>query len=75
MARRHTVQDATGVIVEKMPLGALIVTFPGTPSNQSLNSANGFAPGCIYINTAGAVGSYIYINSGTATSATWSNIF
>ncbi len=74
MSRRHTVQDATGVIVEKMPLGTLIVTQPGTPSAQGFTSANGFAIGCLYINTSGTIGSLLYINSGSATSATWTNI-
>ncbi len=38
-------------------------------------SIGGSAKGCLYVNTAGSVGSLLYINSGTTTSSIWSNIF
>lgn len=37
-------------------------------------SAAGFAPGCIFINRGGSVGSLVYANTGTNSSATWTNI-
>lgn len=38
------------------------------------NSIAGFAPGALWLNFKGSVGSLLYVNSGTATSCTWTNI-
>ena len=42
----------------------------GVPTNGIL----GFAPGALFINFKGSVGSLLYINTGTNASATWTNI-
>jgi hypothetical protein len=38
------------------------------------NGVAGFAPGAIFQNWKGAVGSALYVNVGTVSSATWVNI-
>ena len=45
----------------------------------SLNAAPtaglaGYEVGCLFVNTAGSPGSLLYINTGTTSSATWTNI-
>lgn len=38
------------------------------------NGVAGFAPAAIWQNWLGTIGSLIYVNSGTVTSTTWTNI-
>jgi hypothetical protein len=53
-------------------------TMPGTSSAATTgvptNGIAGFAPGALFQNWKGTVGSVLYVNVGTATSATWVNI-
>lgn len=51
-------------------LGYLLAWDTTTPTNGLAN----FAPGCIFQNVAGSVGSLVYVNVGSKTSATWLNI-
>ncbi len=53
-------------------------TLPGTSSAATTgvptNGIQGFAPGALFQNFKGSVGSLLYINTGTFASATWTNI-
>lgn len=53
-------------------------TRPGESSTATTgvptNGIAGFAPGAEFRNFKGSVGSLLYINTGTATSATWTNV-
>lgn len=53
-------------------------TRPGSTSAATTgvptNGVAGFAPGALFLNFKGGVGSLHYVNTGTATSATWTNI-
>lgn len=42
----------------------------GVPTNGKA----GFAPGCLFLNFRGSVGSLLYINTGSNTSTTWLDI-
>lgn len=67
MARRHDVQDGTGVIAAARPDGVTILQQHSTPTN----SVKGYTPGCIWINMSGTAGTVLYVNIGTASSTTW----
>jgi hypothetical protein len=62
-----------GILRDTDPTKFLFAAGPGTPTALSLPAA-GYAPGCLFINTAGSIGTLVYANSGSATSATWTNI-
>lgn len=53
-------------------------TRPGTSSAATTGvptaSIQGFAPGALFLNFKGSVGSALYVNVGTFASATWVNI-
>jgi hypothetical protein len=53
-------------------------TRPGTSSTATTgvptNGIAGFAPGALFLNFKGTTGSLVYANSGSNTSATWTNI-
>lgn len=53
-------------------------TRPGSSSAATTgvptNGIAGFAPGALFQNFKGSVGSLLYINTGTVSSATWTNI-
>lgn len=53
-------------------------TRPGTSSTVTTgvptNGIGGFAPSAVFWNWKGSAGSLFYINSGSFTSATWTNI-
>lgn len=53
-------------------------TRPGTSSAVTtgvpINGIQGFAPGALFQNFKGTVGSLLYVNTGTFLSATWLNI-
>lgn len=70
MSRRHELQDATGVLASIRPDGFVDVVKRTTPTNTDA----GYATGCLWRNLAGTVGSVLYVNVGTNTSATWVNI-
>lgn len=70
MSRRHDLQDATGVIAAITPAQQVIVVKKTTPTNTD----KGYATGCIWINYTGGVGTALYVNVGSNTSATWVNI-
>jgi hypothetical protein len=52
---------------------------PGTSSTATTgvptNGIAGFAPGALFINyKASSLGTYLYVNTGTNASATWTNV-
>jgi hypothetical protein len=53
-------------------------TLPGTSSTAvtgvPTNGIPGFGPAAIFQNWKGSLGSLVYVNTGTVTSATWTNI-
>ena len=49
MSQRHAVQDATGVIVTDLNGDPLILV--GRTDDVPANGVDGYAPGCIFINT------------------------
>jgi hypothetical protein len=53
-------------------------TRPGTTSTATTGvptaGVGGFAVSCLFLNFKGSVGSLLYVNSGTNTSATWTNV-
>jgi hypothetical protein len=53
-------------------------TRPGQSSAPTtgvpVNGIAGFAPGAVFHNYKGSVGSVLYVNTGTALAATWLNI-
>lgn len=73
-------QDATDTVVLRGPNQTVIAisnkTSPryDTSTGVPQNSVTGFMPGAIVINPYGSVGSFIYVNTGTATSSTFTNI-
>lgn len=62
--------DPEGKILEVPGYGIVFASQNQAPTA----SAAGYAPGCIFVNTAGSIGSFVYFNSGTLTAATWTNI-
>lgn len=77
---RLDIDSAVDRILFKEGYGHLIgfPTLPGTSSTATTgvptNGIAGFAPAALFINFKGSVGSLIYVNRGTITSATWMNI-
>lgn len=58
-----------------------LLGFPFQPTQSSTattgvptNGIAGFAPGALFINVKGTVGSVLYVNTGTNISATWTNL-
>lgn len=55
-----------------------IPTRPGESSTATTgvptNGIAGFAPGANFYNFKGSLGSLLYVNTGTVTSATWTNV-
>ena len=53
-------------------------TRPGTSSAATTgvptNAIQGFAPGAIFLNFKGSIGSSLYVNTGTFASSTWTNV-
>lgn len=53
-------------------------TMPGFSSTATTgvptNGIAGFAKGALFINVKGSVGSLLYVNTGSSTSATWTNV-
>jgi hypothetical protein len=53
-------------------------TRPGTSSAATTGVPTagiaGFAPGALFLNYKGSVGSLLYVNTGSNTSATWTNV-
>ncbi len=70
MARRHTLQDATGVMLHKPPLGAIMTVLAIAPTAGAV----GYPTGSVWINTSGTIGLIFYVNTGTITSATWTAV-
>ena len=62
--------DATGIIAQRAGAGIVFAVGSAAPTA----SAVGYAPGCLYINTGGSGATLCYINTGTKSSATWSNV-
>lgn len=60
-----------GYIADRVPgLGITQMIATAAPTNGTV----GFAKGCLWQNTAGSLGSLLYVNSGTQTSATWNAV-
>jgi hypothetical protein len=70
MSRRHDIQDATGRIEYLAGRGTIQAWGAAAPTGGTA----GFAPGCLYHNLAGTLGSVLYVNVGTFTSSNWVNI-
>jgi hypothetical protein len=71
MVRRNELSDSSGIVSRKPGgIGVTIIEFPGVPTD----AVQGFAPGCIWLNVSGALGSAFYVNVGTFTSSNWLNI-
>lgn len=63
--------DPRSVVVESRITNlGLIANGSTTPSN----GVAGYAKGCLWINDQGSAGSLLYINTGSTTSATWTNL-
>lgn len=62
--------DPQGKTYEVTQYGITNAQKAGTPTNGDA----GYAPSCLYQNLTGTIGSLLYVNSGTVTSATWTNI-
>ncbi|MES2155739.1 MAG: hypothetical protein V4510_11445, partial [bacterium] len=61
------------------PLGGITFDPTGMRTFASLAAAPtasiaGYAKGCLFVNTAGSLGTLVYFNSGTTTSAIWTSI-
>lgn len=67
--RKHY-PEAQGAIIDQPGVGIIFASKAAAPTA----SASGYAPGCIFVNTAGSIGSFVYANTGTKTSATWTNL-
>jgi hypothetical protein len=71
-------QDGTGRIYTLTGYGVLIAWGNGLGASNAngtpINGAKGFAPSCLWFNPKGTAGTLIYANTGTVTSATWTNI-
>jgi hypothetical protein len=70
MSERHRIQDPTGVFysIDANLIGWTVSTT--TPTN----SKSGYLIGSVWVNKTGTAGSIFYVNTGTATSTTWTNI-
>ncbi len=72
--RTFELQDATGCMARvrgsSYHAGEVIHIDVTTPTN----SQGGYAAGCLWININGAAASLLYVNSGSNTSSTWTNI-
>lgn len=64
MSKTHEIQDGTGIIVRQNTVGIAYVVNRGAPTAGKA----GYAPGALWQDTTNAL---IYINTGTATSTTW----
>jgi hypothetical protein len=67
--RRQDVQDATGRSEYNPGYGQMRAWGSGVPTNGQ----QGFAPGCLYQNLTGTIGTAFYINVGTFASSRWLN--
>ncbi len=67
--RRQDVQDATGRSEYNPGYGQMRAWGSAAPTNGQ----QGFAPGCLYQNLAGTIGTCFYINVGTFLSSQWLN--
>lgn len=69
MSHRLNLQDGTGVLATVPGFGSAIVFSATTPPA----SVAGYASGCLYIYSVDSA-SYLYINTGTAASSTWTKV-
>lgn len=67
MSRRQDLQSADGIVASYAPDGALFLVGHGAPSNGRVGASRG----CIYLDLTNTA---VYYNSGTPSSATWTNI-
>ena len=72
MTRKYRQQfvDVKGILVHNTAFNGLVASGTGAPTA----AATGYATGCLWIRSDGAAGSCLYVNTGSATSATWLNI-
>lgn len=64
--RRHTLQDATGIIVTDDQGNALVACGTSVPS-----AVSGYAKGCLFFDLDASAGAMSWINEGTAASCTF----
>lgn len=62
--------DPKGTIIEDVFGFIVFASLKAAPTA----SAAGYQKGCIFINSAGSVGSLVYANTGTTSAAVWTNI-
>lgn len=72
MSRMQDLQSANGIALNVAGLGVMQIIQNSAPTNGVI----GYGKGCLYVNTAGANGSILYINQGsngfgTNATATW----
>lgn len=65
MSKRFESQDATQIVASAPGIGILFAYGAVAPSD----GAAGYAPGCLFLNTAASAGSIFLCNEGSATSA------
>ncbi len=70
MGRRLEPQSGEDVLVRHPGRGNAWTFGDTTPTNGQ----SGFVKGCLYSNLSGSAGSLLYINTGSATSTTWTNL-
>lgn len=70
MSSRHNLQDATGVITRHPVKGVTSVQSAVAPTAGKA----GYATGCQWTNLKGTLGGILFVNTGSNTSATWTNI-
>ena len=77
---RLDIDSAVDRLLFKEGIGHLLglPTRPGQSSAATTGvptaAITGFAPGALFINFKGSVGSLLYVNTGTNASATWTNV-
>jgi len=67
---RGDIQDPTGKRHFIAGIG-IMLAFGTKDIPTPTNGRTGYAPSCLWQNPYGAVGSLLYINTGSVTSATW----
>ena len=63
MSRKYTPQfaDRKGDLINVPGKGIVFASLAATPTS----AAKGYAKGCIFVNTAGSLGSFVYANTKT----------
>ncbi len=67
---RQQYADAKGILLQDLAGNGVFATLAAAPTN----SLAGYAKGCLFVNSAGSAGTLFYVNTGSATSSTWTNV-